>query len=57
MNKILMNKRAIGSHRDVVHALRIFGLTLSHPIAFVMSNADNASKVSSAVIVMVAECI
>ena len=52
----MLNKRIIDSHKDVARGLRILGLTQSHPITFIMSNADNASKVSSAVILMVHNC-
>ena len=52
----LLNSWATGSHREVAQAFKTLGLNLSQPIALVMSNVDNSSKVSLAVIFTELNC-
>lgn len=48
----MLKRIAIGSHRDVAKAFRIFGVILSYPMAFEVSSSNRASKVSLAVMTM-----
>ena len=50
--KLLLKRSATGSHSDVAHLLRTLGLMLLHPMAYSVSSAQRASKVSPVVMTM-----